>query len=131
MESLSDPSYVLKVVAARYTRAYFPLIISSHSQFGHSEPPLSLLNLGVQSHHFFSVWAFKATTSSRFGRSEPPSSQFGHSNPPFFLNLGIQSHPFIMIGHSLPPSILNLGRSEPPSLFSFGVQSHHLLSFGV
>ena len=56
------------------------------------EPPL--LSLGIQSHHFFSVsafratifsvWAFKATTSSQFGCSEPPSSQFSVQSHPRF-----------------------------------------------
>ena len=57
MESLSDPSNGLRVVATCYTEAHFPLMVSL--QFWHSEP-LFILGYDVQSHPFL-AW-----------RSEPP-----------------------------------------------------------
>ena len=50
-------------------------------QFWHSEPS-SLLSFNIQSYHFFSVLAFRATIFS----------QFRHSEPPPLLSLGVQSH---------------------------------------
>ena len=56
------------------------------SQFGHSKP-LFLLSFGIQSHHIFSVWAFRATISSQFGHSEPPS----------LLSSSVQSHYLFLV----------------------------------
>ena len=67
----------------------FRAIITSQSW--HSEPsafsirrsePSPLLSFGVQSHHHFSVLAFRAIITSQFRCSEPSS----------LLSLGIQSH---------------------------------------
>ena len=129
MKSVSDLSYGLGVVTTFYTGAYFPLIISSHFQFGRSEPRY-LLSFGVQSHHIFSVSAFRVTISSQFRRSEPPS----------LLSFDVQSHHLFSVWRLEQPSILSYGiqsrhlfiawRLEPPYLLSYDVQSR-LSQFGV
>ena len=135
MKSVSDLSYGLGVVTTFYTGAYFPLIISSHFQFGRSEPRY-LLSFGVQSHHIFSVSAFRVTISSQFRRSEPPSLlNFGIQSH-HLLSLGVQSHHIFSFStfkatisfqfrHSEPP-YSQFGRSGLLSLLSLGIQSHYL-----
>ncbi|RVW70441.1 hypothetical protein CK203_058338 [Vitis vinifera] len=106
----------------------------------HSEPS-SLLSLGiqshrhfpfsVQSHHHFSVLAFRAIITSQFWRLEASS----------LLSLGIQSHrhfPFGVQSHhhfsvSAFRAIITsqFWRSEPSSLLSLGIQSHQHFPFSV
>ena len=129
-ELLSNPSNGLRVVVARYTKAYLPLIISS--QIGvQSRHILSVttfrvilhslafkatisLQLGIQSHHRFSVTMFKVIflsltfrdVSSQFWRSKPSSSSVWRSEP--HLHLDIQSHYPCIVWRSEPPSPYNL-----------------------
>ena len=102
MESLSDPSDGLRVVATCYTATYFP----HHSlAVRHSEPPC-LPSYNVQSHlsqldvHGYSVW-------------------FGVQSHCFVLAFRAIVHfPFVIQSHCS----FSIWRSEPP--FQFGVQSH-------
>ena len=97
------------------------------SQFGRSEPP-PLLSLGVQSHHLFSVWAFRATISFQFSIQSHCPFTIGCSKPSSYHDrafiatfsiyrvtipsqFGVQRHHSITIGHSLPP----FRHSEPHS----------------
>ena len=138
MESLLDPSYGLRVVAARYIGAYFPLVISSHfhydvrsrifrlafrvaSRLWCSE---SYFQVGVQSHHLLFVTIFKAfiLLSSTF-----KAVFLIWCSELYLLSLGVESHHLLQFGHSEPPSLLRsvwayqatissqFGRSEPPS----------------
>ncbi|RVW35306.1 Transposon Tf2-12 polyprotein [Vitis vinifera] len=105
----------------------FRAIITSQSW--HSEPsafsirrsePSPLLSFGVQSHHHFSVLAFRAIITSQFWRSGPSS----------LLSFGVQSHHHFSIKHT-EPSAFSIQRSEPSPLLNFGVQSHHHFSVSV
>ena len=129
MESLSDPSSGLRVVAACYTRAYFPLIVS--------------LQFGVQSHHSSTVYdsqSHHVTLSVR--RSKPllvfrsafraivhPRSAFRAISPVLVFKaiisfqLGVQSHRvfsftmFRVVFLSMTFLATSLvGHSEPPFL---------------
>ena len=147
IESISDHFHGLRVVVTRYTRAYLPIIISLHFQFQRSEPS-SLLNSGVQSHHRFSVLAFRAIISSQFQCSEPSSlpssgvqsrhrfsvpafraiiaSQFRHSESSSLLSSDIQSHHRFSIPAFRAIIASQFWRSKPSSLLHFSVQSHRL-----
>ena len=131
MESLLDPSSGLRVVAAHYTGAYFPLIVSSHFQ------------LNVQSHHVFSVITFRFVSlswtfidiSSQLGDQSHHLITVWRSESLF--PLGIQSRCFrlafiaiVLAWHLESPHHLLIGLSvQSHYLFlSFGVQSHHLFS---
>ena len=122
-----DPSSGLGVVAACYTRAYFPLIVSL--QFGFQSHHSSTVyviqshhvtlqfgvqshfsSFDVQSHHRFSVSAFKAIVSFSFGVQSRSSPSLGIQS--HLSSFGVQSHyPF--------PA----WRSKPPCLLVYDVQS--------
>ncbi|RVW43613.1 hypothetical protein CK203_104164 [Vitis vinifera] len=77
---------------------------SHHSQYRRSEP--SLLSIGVQSHHFFSIGVQNHPHRIlQYRRSEPFSS---------LLSIGVQSHHIFSIGVQSPPH----------RILSIGVQSH-------
>ena len=161
MESLSNPFIGLRVVAACYTGAYFPIIIS--------------LQLGVQSRHLFSItkfrvilfslafkvvvhgMAFRATISFQIWRLEPTFFFSLAFRVIISLQLGVQSHHlfsvtmFRVVILSLTfrvissrfnfqsRHLLTAWHLEPQFLFNYGVQvtislqlgvqSHHIFSF--
>ena len=74
------------------------------------------LQLGVQSHHRFSVWrsessfsvsAFRATISPQFWHSEPPSLLSWAFRATISFQFGVQSHYLLATRHSEPSSLLN------------------------
>ncbi|KAL6348152.1 hypothetical protein AAG906_039600 [Vitis piasezkii] len=145
--SVSDHFRGLRVVAARYTGAYLPIIISLHfqfdiqshhvsfpfgvqsrifilafrviiaSQFQRLEPSLPL-SFNIQNHHRFSVSAFRVIIASQFWRSKPSS----------LLSFGIQSHHYFSVSVFRATIASQFQRSEPLSLLNFGIQSHHRFS---
>ncbi|WJZ87834.1 hypothetical protein VitviT2T_007184 [Vitis vinifera] len=149
------------------------------SQFWRSEPslfsvwgsePSSLISFGVQSHHRFSVLAFRAVITifslvfravitSQFWRSEPSLFSVWGSEPSSLISFGVQSHHrfsvlafravitiFSLVFRAVitsqfwrsEPSLFSVWCSKPSSLLSlafraiivlsFGVQSHHRFS---
>ena len=67
------------------------------------------LQLGAQNHHLSLVW---------------------YSNPPYFLNLGVQSHYILSFGVQ-SHHFLSLGVQSHHHILILGVQIHHLLSLGI
>ena len=74
------------------------------------------LQLGVQSHHRFSVWrskssfsvsAFRATISPQFWHSEPPSLLSWAFRATISFQFSVQSHYLLATQHSEPSSLLN------------------------
>ncbi|WJZ87706.1 hypothetical protein VitviT2T_007069 [Vitis vinifera] len=153
MESLSDHFNGLRVVAARYTGAYFSLIISlqlwcskppsPYSSSHHlvfslafratiliivqrSKPP-SLLSYDVQSHYLFSVSAFRATISFSVSAFKATISfSVWRSKLPSLYRLEFKVAISSQLRHSKSSFIVWCSKS--PFLLNFGVQSHHLFS---
>ncbi|RVW13548.1 hypothetical protein CK203_101447 [Vitis vinifera] len=88
------------------------------SRFRHSNPS-SILSFGIQSHHQFSVSAFRAIIILISTFRATISSQFRRSKPSSLLNFGIQSH-----HHSRTISIFS-SVFRAIIVLSFDVQSHH------
>ena len=86
-------------------------------QFRRSEPS-SLLSIGDQSHHRFSVSTFKAIIAFQFRRSESPS----------LLSFGVQSHHRLSVLAFKAIIAFRFRCSGPSLLLSFGVQIHHRFS---
>ena len=148
MQSLSYPFSRLRVVTARYTRAYF---LPHHFIAPWRLEPPSVLNydvqsypsqFGVQSHYLFSIWVFRAIISSQFRSSEPPSlfslafkatipSQLRRLELPYLLSqdvqirfsqFGFQSHYFFSV-LALKVSISSEFRRSEPSLFNLAFRA--------
>ena len=127
MESLLDPSDGSRVVVTCYTGAYF--LPSFPIPVWCSEPTLTfsvsafrafnIFSYGVQSHHRFSVLAFRAIITFQSQRSEPL----------FLLSLGVQSLHHFSVSAFKVIIISQLWRSEPLFLLSLGVQSRHHFLF--
>ena len=115
MESFSDPSIRLRVVVACYTRAHSPPLPIVSLQFCVQS---HFSNFGVQSHHRFSVLAFRAIVSFSLGVQSRSSPSFGIQS--HFSSFGVQSH------HHFSVSAFRAIVS-----FSFGVQSHSSPSFDI
>ena len=120
MESISNISYGLRVVAACYTGAHLPLSfnIQSHYRFSISAfKAIIFSSFDVQSHHRFSVSAFRAIIASQFRRLKPSS----------LLSFGLQSHHrfLVLAFRAIIPSQFQY--LEPSSLLSFSIQSRHHL----
>ncbi|KAL6336195.1 hypothetical protein AAG906_011077 [Vitis piasezkii] len=112
--------------------------------------PYFLVFFGVQSHHRFSVSAFKVIIASQFRRLEPSSflsfgvqshhrlsvlafraiipSQFWCLESSLLFSFGVQSHLCFSIPAFKAIIAYQFRCSEPSSLFNFGVQSHHRFS---
>ena len=124
MESLSNPTRGLRVVAARYTGTYLPLIISLHFQFDIQSHHV-FFPFNVQSHIF--ILMFRATISvSTFGSVICPQFdiQSHHVSFPF----EVQSHIFIL-SFRVTFSVSSFGSIICPQL---DIQSHHVpFSFDV
>ena len=108
IESLSDPSYELRVVAACYIGAYFLFIISSHFQLSGQSHHISF-PFDVQSYVF--ILTFRVVFS--FCCSEP------------HLQIGVQSRRLSLVRHSEPSSLFSIWCSE--LYFYFDVRSRILI----
>ena len=136
MESLSDHFNGLRVVAARYTGAYFSLIISL--QLWCSEPPSPYSSvfraaissqLSVQSHRLFSITTFRVVLTvwhsnplSLFSLASRVAFSAWCSKPHLWFD--IQSHHLIFSLAFKATILIIVQRSKPPSLLSYDVQSH-------
>ena len=124
MESLSDPTRGLRVVATRYTGTYISLIISLHFQFDIQSHHV-FFPFDVQSHIF--ILTFRAAISvSTFGSVICPQFdiQSHHVSFPF----EVQSHIFIL-SFRVTFSVSAFGSVICPQL---DIQSHHVpFSFDV
>ena len=145
MESISDHFRGLRVVSARYTRAYLPLIIFSHFQF---DVQSHIFSFGVQSHYHSSVLAFRVILlnltfgdiSSQFWRLEPLSlfssafgaiisSQFQAFRATISFHFGVRSHYLLLVSGIQGHHLSTVQHSE--SHLQFGIRSRrsHIQAF--